>query len=84
MEEIEPRAAMGADAGRYRSYLLRFWREASDGPWRSQVHCVGTGQERRFADLAGLFGFLESEFQLARGRPVDPPPGAQDLVTPRE
>jgi len=61
MQEVEAIAVRGADPGRYRSYLIRLWREGPGGPWRSQVHCVGTGQERRFADLAGLFGFLESE-----------------------
>lgn len=61
MDEIEPRAAVSADPGRYRSYLVRLWREAPGEPWRCHLHSVGTGQERRFATLARLFEFLEAE-----------------------
>jgi len=54
-------AAHGINSGQYRSYLLRLWREAPGAPWRCQVQCVGTGQERRFAGLAELFEFLVAD-----------------------
>lgn len=36
-------AVHSIDPDRYRSYLLRLWREAPGAPWRCQVQCVGTG-----------------------------------------
>jgi hypothetical protein len=51
-------AVHSVDPDRYRSYLLRLWREAPGSPWRCQVSCVGTGREHRFATLAELFEFL--------------------------
>ena len=61
MDKLEAAPTRGADPARYRSYLVRLWREAPGGPWRCQVHCVTTGRERRFAGLAELFEFLEAE-----------------------
>lgn len=58
MEERKPGAAHSVDPDRYRSYLLRLWREAPGSPWRCQVSCVGTGRQKRFATLAELFEFL--------------------------
>jgi hypothetical protein len=46
------------DPDRYRSYLLRLWREAPGAPWRCHVQCVGTGDERRFAGMREMFEFL--------------------------
>jgi hypothetical protein len=46
------------DPDRYRSYLLRLWREAPGAPWRCQVQCVGSGDERRFAGIQEMFQFL--------------------------
>jgi hypothetical protein len=54
-------AAHSIDPDRYRSYLLRLWREARDAPWRCQVQCVGTDQEWRFAGLAEMFEFLVAD-----------------------
>jgi hypothetical protein len=61
MEKTELVAAFDTDAMRYRSYLLRLWRESPGEPWRCQVRCVGSGHERRFGSLARLFEFLEAE-----------------------
>jgi hypothetical protein len=61
MEERMPDIPSGTDLDRYRSYLLRLWREAPGEPWRCQVHCVGSGQERRFPGLDRLFDFLETD-----------------------
>jgi hypothetical protein len=61
MEELRRVAAHGIDPDRYRSYLVRLWREAPGAPWRCQVRCVSTGRERRFARLAELFEFLVAD-----------------------
>jgi hypothetical protein len=55
------------DADRYRSYLVRLWREAPDGPWRCQASCLGTRVERRFAGLAELFEFLLADAAAGSG-----------------
>jgi hypothetical protein len=61
LKEHKAVAAHSVDPHRYRSYLLRLWREAPAAPWRCQVCCVGTDQERRFATLAELFEFLVAD-----------------------
>jgi hypothetical protein len=61
LEESKPVAAHSVGPHRYRSYLLRLWREAPDSPWRCQVSCVGSGREQRFAGLAELFEFLVAD-----------------------
>lgn len=61
MGETEPIAVARPDPERYRSYLLRLWRESPGAPWRVQVHCVQSGVERRFAGLAELYEFLGEE-----------------------
>jgi len=58
LDELRPFAAHSIDPDRYRSYLVRLWREAPGGSWRCQVSCVGTNREQRFAGLAELFEFL--------------------------
>lgn len=65
------------DAERYRSYLLRLWRESPGVPWRVHLHCVQTGAERRFAGLAALFAFLDAEASENRDVPAGsaPSPG---------
>ena len=47
-----------SDPDRYRSYLLRLWREAPGAAWRCHVQCVRTGRERRFSGLAEMIEFL--------------------------
>jgi hypothetical protein len=61
LDEPRPVAIQSIDPERYRSYLLRLWREAPDAPWRCQVQCVGTDQEWRFAGLAEMFEFLVTD-----------------------
>jgi hypothetical protein len=58
IEELRQVAARSVDPDRYRSYLLRLWRESPGEPWRCQVQCVGAGDERRFAGLAEMLEFL--------------------------
>jgi len=61
LDELRPVAVQSTDLDRYRSYLVRLWREAPGDPWRCQVRCVGRGRERRFAGLAELFEFLVTD-----------------------
>lgn len=61
MDELTSADAPNIDPYRYRSYLLRLWRESPDAPWRCQVQCVGTDRELRFAGLAELFEFLAAD-----------------------
>ena len=49
------------DPERYRSYMVRLWREAPGAPWRCQVQRVGTGRERRFAGVAQMLEFLAAD-----------------------
>jgi hypothetical protein len=67
MEDSQPAVPFGTDPTRYRSYLLRLWREAPDMPWRCQVQCVGSGRVLRFDAESKLFGFLEAELAHADG-----------------
>ena len=61
MEDLRPVVARSNDPDRYRSYLLRLWREAPGAPWRCQVRSVSTGLERCFAGLAEAFDFLAAD-----------------------
>lgn len=61
MDDLTLVSTSNIDPDRYRSYLLRLWREAPGASWRCQVQCVGTNRELRFAGLAELFEFLEAD-----------------------
>ena len=61
MEDSRPAFPFGTDPARYRSYLLRLWREEASMSWRCQVQCVGSGRVLRFDGERRLFEFLEAE-----------------------
>jgi hypothetical protein len=61
LEELRTVTGHRIDPDRYRSYMVRLWREASGAPWRCHVQCVGRDQARCFAGLAELFEFLEAD-----------------------
>jgi hypothetical protein len=61
LQERKRVAAHRVDPHRYRSHLLRLWREASGSARGCQVCCVGTGRQQCFAGLAELFDFLVAE-----------------------
>lgn len=50
---------IAVDPARYRSFLVRLWKEAPDLPWRYQVRDVASGDEQRFADVEHLIDFLK-------------------------
>jgi hypothetical protein len=59
------------DSGRsYRAYLLRLWRVNSGGSmvWHVSLEDSRTGERRGFADLKGLFEFLEEQTNKAGQR----------------
>lgn len=43
---------------RYKSFLVRIWREGVDGPWRASVQNVTTREKHLFATLELLCLFL--------------------------
>jgi len=45
----------------YLAYLLRLWREGGTAPWRATLEDPHTGRRYGFADLRGLFAFLEEQ-----------------------
>jgi len=47
----------------YRAYLVRLWRVRSSGRlvWRAALESPHTGERQVFADLPGLFAYLERQ-----------------------
>lgn len=45
----------------YMAYLLRLWRENSDGSWRALLENPHSGERAGFATLAELVTFLEGK-----------------------
>ena len=52
---------LDALSGRYHSYLVRLWQSHPQAPLRASAQDVQTGETRRFADLASLFAFLQTQ-----------------------
>ncbi len=42
----------------YQSFLLRFWQESAQTPWRVSLHSVDDGKTIAFGDLESLLLFL--------------------------
>lgn len=62
-----------ADEQRYLAYLVRLWTVHDNGDvvWRASIENAHTGERCAFADLAGLFVFLQrvvAEEPPARGQ----------------
>jgi hypothetical protein len=47
----------------YHSYLVRFWRDTPDVPWRASAQCVQTGNTLLFGNVESLLAFLQAEFK---------------------
>jgi len=47
----------------YQAYLVRLWQVRSSGKWvwRAALESPHTGERQVFADLAGLFAYLERQ-----------------------
>lgn len=50
---------------RYPSFLVRFWRDDNDTPWRGLVVHVATGERRSFASPERLFVYLLEQMETA-------------------
>lgn len=47
---------------RYKSYLLRFWQENANAPWRARLESIAkSGEVKHFADAKPLLDLLEQE-----------------------
>jgi hypothetical protein len=63
----------------YQAYLLRLWQVRTGGKlvWRATVESPHTGERQEFADLTGLFAYLERRtagldlIELSGDRPGD-------------
>ena len=51
------------ERGEYQAYLVRLWQVRSRGKlvWRAALESPHTGERQVFADLAGLFAYLERQ-----------------------
>lgn len=54
---------MDSERQGYQAYLVRLWRVRSGGRWvwRATLESPHTGERLAFADLAGLFAYLEQQ-----------------------
>ena len=50
---------MDASQTEYRSYLLRLWRLGKEEPWHVMLEQVGSKERHTFANLEGLWDFLQ-------------------------
>jgi hypothetical protein len=68
----------------YMAFLLRLWREKSDGAWRALLENPNNGERAAFATLAELVTFLESK----TGESIQPetavPPPPEEMLTPAQ
>lgn len=47
--------------GRYQSYLIRFWKDNPDAPWRIAVQSVQNGETIHFAEFEHFIAFLSAQ-----------------------
>jgi hypothetical protein len=50
---------------RYYAFLVRFWQDDNDAPWRGLVVHVDTGERRSFASPERLFVYLLEQMETA-------------------
>jgi hypothetical protein len=50
--------------GHYLSYLLRIWKDSSDGEWRASLQEVTSGDYQTFANIASLYSFICSQTEI--------------------
>ena len=50
--------------GRYQSYLIRFWKDNPDAPWRIAVQSVQNGETIHFAEFEHFIAFLSAQTDL--------------------
>lgn len=81
MLEAKGRNAMATER-KYRAFLVRLWTVTQNGGfvWRASAQDAHTGGCRAFADLAGLYAFLQEVTESPPGRQ----PGKEEPVCPDE
>jgi hypothetical protein len=47
----------------YQAYLIRFWQEDAQSPWRAELEAADTGEKRRFSSPEQLFTFVMQRLQ---------------------
>ena len=67
---------------KYRAFLVRLWTVTQNGGfvWRASAQDAHTGGCRAFADLAGLYAFLQEVTESPPGRQ----PGKEEPSNPSE
>jgi len=63
---------MSSDTDDYVAYLLRMWREDMNGErsWRAALRDALTLEERHFANVEALIGFLHEEYSHSSADPA--------------
>jgi hypothetical protein len=56
----------------YRAYLVRFWRDHAQEPWRASAQSVQSGEQVYFATTAELFAFLDTHLPDTSSRAGGP------------
>lgn len=51
--------------GNYCAYLLRFWRDDANSPWRVVLIDSHTGEQHGFPSCADLYAFLDEQLALS-------------------
>lgn len=54
---------------RYRSFVLRLWRDSAAPSWRMSLQDVASGEQHGFAGLVSLMAFLEEQVADAPSAP---------------
>jgi hypothetical protein len=49
----------------YHAYLLRFWRDDAQSPWRIVLIDSHTGEQQGFPSCADLYAFLDEQLALS-------------------
>lgn len=72
MNEEKKQPAQADERAQALSYLLRFWRDNAQQPWRATVKSIANGLEMHFSTPEKLFLFLHE--QMTHGAEQEPPP----------
>jgi len=55
----------------YHAYLIRFWRDGEQLPWRGELLSPHTGEQRRFSTAAQLLAFLAAQIETDEAETTD-------------
>ncbi|MFN8446198.1 MAG: hypothetical protein U0175_35740 [Caldilineaceae bacterium] len=60
----------------YKSFILRFWQDNPQSPWRATVKAIQSQETTHFANLDALFAYLAT--QTAWSQIADSLPGVKE------